>query len=132
MSNKPAGSLARAALRAGAQPFFLASILQAYQTANSLDDGAFADLLGCDLNDLPRLALCRRPAADSQTFAADIVHLAGRFQLDGDQLAAVIRQIDALQALQEHLGATQAASGLLRAARDRDELTDTNQEDEDD
>ena len=130
MSDKPAESLARAARRAGAQPFFLASILQAYQLTNSLDDLAFAELLGCTLNDLPRLGLCRRPIADASTFATDIAHLEARFHLNGDQLAAVIRQIDALQALQQHLGTAQAASVVLRAARDHDESTDARQEDE--
>src|SRR5690242_7445461 len=127
MSSKPAESLTRAARRAGEQPFFLASILQAYQRANNLDDLALADLLGCTLNNLPRLALCRRPAIDSQAFATDVAHLAGRFQLNGEQLAMVIRQVDALQALRHHLGAAQTASGLLQAARDRDEPADASQ-----
>jgi hypothetical protein len=132
MSTKPTDSLLRAARRAAEQPFFLASVLQAYQAANSFDDAALADLLGCTPNDLPRLGLCRRPAADQSTFAADIAHLAKRFQLNGDQLVAVIRQVDALQALRQHLGTTESASRLLRAARDRDEPADTSQENPDD
>jgi len=131
MSNKVSESLSRAAQRAVEQRFFLASVLQAYQAAHRLDNTMLADLLNCAVDDLPRLALCRRPVADQSTFIADIEHLARRFQLNGDQLAMIIRQVDALQALRQHLDTAGSALRLLRAARDREDLADTSQEDSD-
>lgn len=118
-------ALVRAAHRAGQQPFFLASVLHDYQAAHDLDDTALASLLSCHADDLPRLALCRRPSAS--TFAADIDHLAQRFQLQGDQLAMIIRQVDTLAALRLQFG-SQASDRFLRAARDRDELESQDQE----
>ena len=121
MTSTPQQALIRAARRASQQPFFLASVLRAYQEANSLDDDGLAQLLSCAPAELPRLALCRRPAAEPAAFAADLDHLTQRFNLDGGQLAAVVRQVDALQAMRQHLAVGDQATGSLRAARDRDE-----------
>lgn len=132
MSDKSSDALSRAARRAGQQPFFLASAFQLYQEANDIDDAALAELLGCAAHDLPRLALCRRPPGKAAAFAADIDHLARRFQLDAEQLASVIRQVDALQALRTHLAASEQAAGMLRAARDRDEANVPGEEDDGD
>ena len=122
-ANKPSNAIAHAAQRAATHEFFLAGILREYQQFNQLDDDAFAKLLGCHINDLPRLALCRRPATEQKAFRQDIEHLAQRFHLHGDQLAIVIRQIDSLRALRQQLTSTDNAQqmpGILRAARDRD------------
>lgn len=124
MSDKAPAALARAVRRAGQRPFFLANVFQSYQAANDVDDAALAGLLGCTVHDLPRLALCRRPAGDATAFAADIDHLARRYQLDAEHLASVVRQVDALQALRMHLRASEPVSGTLRAARDREEEED--------
>ncbi len=121
-ANKPSNALAHAAQRAVSHEFFLAGILREYQQANQLDDDALAKLLGCHVNDLPRLALCRRPATEQKAFIQDIEHLAQRFHLHGDQLAIVIRQVDSLRALRQQLASThnaQQMQGILRAARDR-------------
>lgn len=121
MSDKPSEALSKAARRASQQPFFLASVFQSYQAANAVDDAALAGLLGCAVHDLPRLALCRRPVGEAAAFAADIDHLARRFQLDSEQLASVVRQVDALKALRTYRTVSKQAPGMLRAARDRDE-----------
>lgn len=134
-SNKPSNALARAAQRAVSHDFFLAGILREYQQANQLDDDALAKLLGCHINDLPRLALCRRPATEQKAFILDIEHLAERFHLHGDQLATVIRQVDSLRALRQQLTSTRNAQqmpGILRAARDREHESADSLEDRDD
>jgi hypothetical protein len=123
-SNKPSNALAHAAQRAVPHEFFLAGILREYQQANQLDDDALAKLLGCHVNDLARLALCRRPATEQKAFIQDIEHLVQRFHLHEDQLASVIRQVDSLRALRQQLTSTRNAQqmpGILRAARDRDQ-----------
>lgn len=121
MSDKPFEALARAARRAGQQPFFLAYVFRHYQEANTLDEPGLASLLGCSVDALPRLALCRRPIGDASAFRTDIDHLAKRFRLNGEQLAAMVRQVDALEAIRSQLKETQAYYGTLRAARDRDD-----------
>ncbi|WP_322510890.1 hypothetical protein [Chloroflexus sp.] len=121
MSSSNSDALTRAAQRAEQQPFFLASVLAAYRAAHQLDDTGLANMLGCATSDLIRLALCRRPAADSAQFSADVDHLARRFGLHSDRLAAMIRQVDALTAIKQQLEAAEPATGLLRAARDRAE-----------
>ena len=128
MSSNSSDALARAARRAEQQPFFLAGVLAAYQDANRLDDVALAALLGCQAADLTRLALCRRPATEQARFLADIDHLAQRFQLRGDQLAMIIRQVDALAAIQQQLQVSDTGAGMLRAARDPEEPTATDEE----
>jgi hypothetical protein len=134
-SNKPSNALARAVQRAVSHEFFLAGVLREYQQANQLDDNALAVLLGCHLNDLQRLALCRRPAMEQNAFIKDIEHLAQRFHLHDDQLAIVIRQVDSLRALRQQLTSTRNAQqmpGILRAARDRDQESADSLEDLDD
>ncbi len=131
MSTNPPKTLMRAALRAIENDFFLAGILHDYQQANHLDDEALALFLECDSNDLPRLALCRRPAAQQNAFLSDLEHLAQRFRLHADRLAAIIRQVDTLRMLQQRQRSSynENAQGLLQAARDRDDsLSDETEE----
>jgi hypothetical protein len=134
MNTKPTPSLIRAAHRAVNDPFFLASILKEYQRAHHLDNEGLATLLGCRVDDLPRLALCRRPATEQQAFVHDIDHLAQRFHLQADQLATIIRQVDILNIWQQqmpfHLQAT--SPNMLSAARDRDEKSSKTTEENDD
>ncbi len=123
MSTNPPKSLMRAAQRAIKNDFFLAGILHEHQQANHLNDEELACFLECDRNDLPRLALCRRPDAQQEAFLSDIEHLARRFHLHADRLAAVIRQVDTLRMLQrrQRSSSHEAAQDLLQAARDRDD-----------
>lgn len=129
MSDKPSEAISRAARRAGQQSFFLASVFQSYQAANKLDDAALAAMLGCAAADLPRLALCRRPAGAAETFTTDIDHLARRFQVDAEQLVSIVREVDALEALRQHLSVDVQTPGMLRAARDRDAADTPGEED---
>jgi hypothetical protein len=132
MSSNSSNALARAARRAITSEFFLAGILHEYQQVHHLDDESLANLLECDIHDLQRLALCRRPAANQISFVHDIDHLAQRFHLRADQLAAIIRQVDSLRILRQQATTTQSAQGMLRAARDRDDSSADITEDADD
>jgi hypothetical protein len=134
MNTNPTSSLVRAAQRAVSNPFFLASTLKEYQRAHHLDNEALATLLECHVDDLPRLALCRRPVEAQQTFVHDIDHLAQRFHLQADQLAAIIRQVDTLTLWQQQMPFHQQATspGMLTAARDREEESSETTEGNDD
>ena len=114
--------LRRAAERAGERRFFLASALLPYARAEGLDDAGLADRLGCTPEDLPALLLCRRPGNEGGRFRMDVERIAERFGLDAANLARVIRLADALQAFGP--AASDAPSGLLAAARDRDDAPD--------
>lgn len=84
----PAGAqLAQLAHRVEDDPFFLAGVLRDYARANGLDAQGLADVLGCAVETLPQLALCRRPAP--VTFDHDITTIATRFGIDPRMLAAI-------------------------------------------
>ena len=129
MRKPGAPSLQHAARRAAHHPFFLAGVLLAYQEAHKMNDHALASFLGCAPDDLPRLALCRRPRAAPPEFRADLAHLAARFHLRAEQLANLLREVDALQSIQRQAAQAHGTQRILRAARDRDDEPDTPTED---
>jgi hypothetical protein len=108
--------LAHLAGRVKDDPFFLASVLARYAGSERLDDAGLADALGCPAELLPRLRLCRPPRPEPEHFWADVTQIAGRFDLDPDRLAQVIRRGQAIQQMQSQVAA--AGPGTLLAARD--------------
>ncbi len=108
--------LRRAADRAAGRPFFLAAALLPYARAERLDDAGLAARLGCSVEVLPRLLLCRRPRPEPGAFRGDVERLATAFGLDVTALAATVREADALAAL----AVAEADTGWLAAARDRE------------
>ena len=109
--------LAQAAERASSDPFFLGYALRAYRQAQEMDVEELSGWLGCPPGDLPRLALCRCPAPDR--FQDDLQRLSHRFGLRTDRLAALLRQVEFLEALR--LQPQPTSTGLLLAARDSEE-----------
>jgi hypothetical protein len=85
---------------------------------------------------LVRLALCKRPVAESPQFAEQARQIAAYTHIDAAQLAHIVRQVDSLAKLSERPEAPQPEEtnaktapfyrGLLAAARDR---TEADQED---
>jgi len=107
-----------AADRAAGRPFFLASVLREYQDLRGMDDEQLANELGCELDDLPRLALCRRPEREAGRFRADVERIAERFGVVPIVLARVVREVDAARQLRRDPSSSNV--GDLLAARDRD------------
>ncbi|HZT42270.1 MAG TPA: hypothetical protein VFA07_08770 [Chthonomonadaceae bacterium] len=128
--NKPSHKalLQRTALRAEHDPFYLASALAAYREAEQIDDTLLAAFLACTPDDLPRLALCRRPGTLGQEeFHADVTQIAAHFGLHADRLAGLLRRVDFLEeARRPHAAPEEQA--LLLAARDAEEAKDTEEE----
>lgn len=121
-------ALRQAAELAAENPFFLASALEAYRSFNGLDDAALAAHLGCSLQDLPRLAFCRRPGLEPTAFRKEVEQIAAYASVKAERLALLLREVETLEALQmaERSGATASGRGLLMAARERaDEDEDT-------
>ncbi len=120
------GVLAR---RAAADPYFLASVLEDYARTERIDDDSLARLLGCGVEVLNKLRLCRRPRTEPALFRQDINRIASHFEIDAGMLAQVVRRSDAVRALR--LGAGEQRE-LLMAARDRaDEPSGREELDED-
>ena len=64
------GRLDGLARRVADDRFFLASALADYARSERLDDAGLAGALGCAVDALTTLRLCRRPAGDAATFRA--------------------------------------------------------------
>jgi len=121
-------AIRRAVELAAENPFFLASALEAYRSLNGLDDTALADYLDCSLEDMIRLAFCRRPGLDPTVFRKEVEQIAAYAPVKAERLAQLLREVESLEALQmaERGGATASGRGFLMAARDRaDEEKDT-------
>ena len=111
--------LERLARRVGEDEFFLAAPLARVADSQQLDDAALAVRLGCDVETLTHLRLCRNPDPQPPHFWQDVERIAGRFQLDADRLAEVVRLGQAL--LQAKAQVAKDAPGFLMAAREDEE-----------
>jgi hypothetical protein len=105
------------AQRAETEPFFLAWLLAAYAHSEGLDDPGLAATLGCPVEDLVMLRLCRAPRADAREFWEDLTHIAGHFGIEPGRLAGVVKRGRVVRRFQ---AAGDAAGGFLMAARDRE------------
>lgn len=103
------------ARRVGQDPYFLAFALAVYARSERLDEQGLAVTLGCAVESLVPLRLCRHPSSEPSAFRDDVTRIATHVGVDPAALAQVIRRADALEALRQGMGNT----GLLLAARDR-------------
>lgn len=116
-SGKTERLLRRAAARAASRQAFLASALAEYQTLHSLDERRLAVWLGIAPAQLPRLALCLRPEGTGMPFREGIQQIVAATGVDGDRLAALLREVEAVRALRR--APDRSTPGMLMAARDR-------------
>lgn len=111
--------LAGLAARAAGDPFFLGFALSEYARAEGLTDDRLAAHLGCPVENLTMLRLCRAPRQEPVGFRADVERVAGRFGADAGRLAAVVRQVEGVVRLRA-AGPAAAEAGYFLAARDGD------------
>src|SRR5262249_26150942 len=107
------GELAR---RVQSDPFFLASALADYANSEGLDEQGLARRLGCPVETLTSLGLCRRPHPEPALFRQDIDRITLRFGVKVDVLAEIVRRSDALSVIRQ---GAKSERGLLMAAQDR-------------
>lgn len=107
--------LERAAARARGRPEYLGRAFAVYQETERMTETTLREYLGVALADWPRLALCLRPRAEG--FVKDVTEIADEFRIDRGVLAAVIRRVDAVEAVRRREQPGQA--GTLLAARTR-------------
>jgi hypothetical protein len=108
-------SLAR---RVEDDPYFLAHPLASYAQSEGLSDYDLAKRLGCEVDQLSRIRLCRRPRSEPALFQDDIASVATAFNISQDILLQAVRRADALTAFRV---AAVRDAGLLMAARDRED-----------
>jgi hypothetical protein len=99
------------------RPFFLASLLGPFAHSERLDDISLARRLGCVVEQLPMLRLCRAPRSDPAGFREDMAAIAGHFRLDEMALREAVKCGWAIRQLRE---AIPPRAGVLMAARDRE------------
>lgn len=107
------------AMRVADDPFFLARPLAEFARSEGLDDGGLAAKLGCRMDDLAAIRLCRAPRPDPGEFRSDIEAVAARFGIEPPKLAAAVRLGQSLAHLRE-TKLSDGAPGVLLAARDDD------------
>ena len=125
MMNDSTLSLRRLALLARTRSTLLAGILALYQEQEGLSDEQLATLLGCNIESLPKLALCERPR-EAPYFRQDVERIATYINADVKQLVGVIRTAEARAALQQRSG---TITPTLLAARDHEEDNEDNSSD---
>lgn len=100
----------------------LGGVLRKYADIEALTDTGLANELGCSLDTIRRLCLCRRPTQDR--LEADIAVICERFGIDPGRIVALIRRVQAVEALGSGAGADEEHDAMLLAARDRDDPKD--------
>jgi hypothetical protein len=118
MTNEYTPSFTRLAQLARTRRDFLASLVTIYQDQKKLDDRQLAAFLGCDVEALAHLALCRRPRPYPD-FRQDVERIAQHVHANPLQLAKLVRSAESLEDMLQEQGEV-----LLLAARDREETQD--------
>ena len=102
----------------------LASALHRYASAEGLSWTELSQTLGCSVDALNQIALCRPPRPDS--FVADVEAIAADY-LDADRLLPLLRRLQIFAAFAERTaealpdGNAEPGRAMLLAARDRAE-----------
>lgn len=123
--------LERLARKLRANPDYMASVLAVYQQHEQLSEAALAHRLSIDSTQLTRLALCKRPNTQSVNFPEQIHQIAIYVGAGEIALAQIIRLVESLQVFSSLAAGEKPVtstatpesmmSGLLSAARDRQE-----------
>jgi hypothetical protein len=111
-----AGALIRrAAERARARPEFLGWVLARYEELKMQPGESLREPLRVAEEDWPRLQLCLRPRPEA--FLDDVTRIAAAFGADRSALAAVVRRVEAVEAVRRRDRPGQAGSLLAARAR---------------
>jgi hypothetical protein len=98
-------------------PFFLACPLRLFAQSKGFDDSQLTSWLGCSMQALLPLRLCRAPAAESSRFLKDIGRIAATYHVGEAELADAVRHGQVIWQLRQGQA---GGAGRLRAARDGD------------
>ena len=110
--------MAHLAERVAGAPDFLACALAEYARSERLDDAALAARLGCSVETLTHLRLCRMPRGEAPLFWQDVERIAERFSVNAEALAEIARRGQCLMNLCKIESGQGQEPGFLLAARD--------------
>ena len=106
------------AQRVAVAPDFFACALSAFARSEGLEDSGLAGRLGCSVEILTHLRLCRMPRAQAPLFWQDVETIAQRFSLNAEVVAEVARRGHSLLRMRNPGGDQTDKKGFLLAARD--------------
>ena len=110
-------SLENLAKRLEDDPFFLACALRLYAVSDDISESQLAAALGCSVEGLTYMKLCRMPAGEPKAFQADVERIATKFGVRADALAVIARRGEVLLKLRS----AESTSAAFMAARDRND-----------
>jgi hypothetical protein len=110
-------------------PDYMAWVFASYQKIERISATNLMQILGTSPTEFSKIALCKRPMAESLNFGQQIKQIANYSNTDPSILANIIHQVDSVQALflkpeglsqeERDTSVTQLKAGLLAVARDR-------------
>jgi hypothetical protein len=110
--------LTHLARRVADAPDFLACALAEYSRSENLADAGLAAVLGCPVETLTPLRLCRMPRTQAPLFWQDVEEIARRFAVHAEILAEIARRGQSLLHLRNATAGQKQRPGFLPAARD--------------
>jgi hypothetical protein len=108
--------LEKLATRLESDPFFLACPLGLFARSEKLDDRQLAERLGCAVETLVQVRLCRAPAGEAAQFQKDIACIAATFAVDASVLTEAVRRGQTLFSMRKA-----SPTNTLMAARDAED-----------
>ena len=111
--------LKAAARRSAHETWMLGHVFEKYRELEGRSEEELSAELGCSLEVLHWLSLCRRP--EGEKFTEHVFAIAKRFEVESLRLVAVLRRVEVVDALTARPGGGGAADEdpLQLAARDR-------------
>jgi hypothetical protein len=109
--------LEQLARRCEAHEWTLGAVFGRYCNVEHQTPESLASHFGCSLETLRWIAVCRRPRGDQ--FADDVRAVAERFNVSATKLAAIVRRVEAVDALRRPGAGDRDDEQMLLAARDR-------------
>jgi hypothetical protein len=111
--------LKTAARRSAHEDWMLGHVFEKYRTLEDRSPEELSAELGCSLEVLQWLSLCRRP--EGEKFTEHVLAIAKRFALEPLRLVSVLRRVEVVDALSARPDGEEVADeeALQLAARDR-------------
>lgn len=110
---------------------YMSNVLEQYLNIEGIDGESLQDSLGLSAALYKRLALCKRPEMDSESFATDVETIADFVLLDVVELTRIIRLVDSVEGLKSSATDSQMEEASIMspeisfaAARDRENEDD--------
>lgn len=106
--------------KAKQRKFFLSSTFSIFQSAHGINDEELSQILGCSIDDLNRLALCRKPNSEILSFKEEVEQISNSFSVDKVRLAQIIKEVDSIILFREIDHSNLDNKGFLIAARENE------------